>query len=215
MAAKYTSWKNVPIFEQTQLHTMMDEFGRETGFKFKVTNTSLLAMANANVLTQQDFGTWAVAHTSSANPGLKSMPWAQYGLTKDSYQQLATTYSTEYKKVTGQDIPASALTKAFLTSNLTGGGLLSGSQYSQQLMNDTAMQKQYGWIKYGLDFSAWTQQKLSMRGAMGRNINDAEAANILQYTKAASGASMSAIAHQTGQQSQAPASAGVGQSVAR
>jgi hypothetical protein len=214
VASKYKGWKNVPIFEQQQLHTMMDEFGRETGFQFKVSDKQLLAMANGNVLTQQDFGHWLTTQTR-AFPGLKSMPWAKYGLTKDSYQQLSTTYSTEYKKVTGQSIPAAALTKAFLTSNLTGGGLLSGSQYSQQLMNDTAMQKQYGWIKYGLDFSAWTQQKLAMRGAMGRNINDAEAANILQYTKAASGASMSAIAHQSGQQSQAPASAGVGQSVAR
>jgi hypothetical protein len=215
VASKYKGWKNVPVFEQQQLHTMMDEFGRETGYQFKVSDAQLLAMANGNVLTQQDFGAYAMKHLSGANPALKSMPWAQYGLTKDSYQQLATTYSTEYRKVTGQDIPASALTKAFLTSNLTGGGLLSGSQYSQQLMNDTAMQKQYGWIKYGLDFTAWTQQKLSMRGAMGRNINDAEAANILQYTKAATGSSMSAIAHQTGQQSQAPASAGVGGSVAR
>jgi hypothetical protein len=214
VASKYKGWKNVPIFEQQQLHAMMDEFGRETGFKFKVSDKQLLAMANGNVLTQQDFGAWAMKNLSHANPGLKSMPWAQYGLTKDSYQQLSTTYSTEYKKITGQDPSAAALTKAFLTSNLTGGGLLSGSQYGQQLMNDTAMQKQYGWIKYGLDFSAWTQQKLSMREAMGRNINDAEAANILQYTKAASGPNMGAIARQ-GQPGQAPVGAGVGGSMAR
>lgn len=209
----YNHWGDVPTYEQMQLQSYMDEFGRETGYQFPITNTFLLEMANAGVLTQQDFGNWAVGHLSGyMSKGLANMPWAQYGMTKDSYQQLATTYSTEYKKVTGQVIPPDQLTKAFLSANLAGGGLLSGAQYSQQLMNDAAIQKQYGWVKYGLDFAAWTQQKLSMRGAYGRDINDAEASTILQYNRQASGSNTNAIARQSGQQQNA---APVGGSIAR
>jgi len=211
----YKSWSDVPVFEQQQLQTMMDEFGHETGYQTKISKASLLKMANAGVLTQQDFGAAAMKAYGPTNASLRAMPWAQYGLTKDSYQQLATTYSTEYTKVTGQTIPAASLTKAFLTANLTGGGLLSGSQYSQQLMNDTAIQKQYGWVKYGLDFAAWTQQKLSMGSTYGRTINDAEASNILQYTKAAAGSNMGAVGRNSGQQVQPPAAAGVSGSMAR
>lgn len=214
MANKYKSWRNVPLYEQMQLRQYMDEFGRETGFQFKISDKQLLQMANGNVVSQVDFGVWAMAHLGSSNPGLKNMPWAKYGLMKDSYQQLATTYSTEYKKITGKDIPPDQLTKAFLTSNLAGGGLLSGSQYGQQLMNDAAVQKQFGWVKYGLDFTAWTQQKLSMRETFGRDINDAEASNLLQYTKATTGSNMSAVSH-AAQKAGAPASQGISGSVAR
>jgi hypothetical protein len=210
----YKDFGAIPLYEQMQLKSMMDEFGRETGYQFPISDTYLLEMANAGVLTQQDFGTWTTQHLSGyMAKGLANMPWAQYGLTKDSYQQLATTYSTEYKKVTGQDIPPSQLTKAFLSANLAGGGLLSGSQYSQQLMNDAAIQQQYGWVKYGLDFTAWTQQKLSLQGAFGRSIHDAEAATLLQYNKQAAGSNMSAIARAGGQQQ--PNAPPVGGSIAR
>jgi hypothetical protein len=80
-------------------------------------------------------------------------------------------------------------------------------------MNDQVLQKTYGLIRYGMDFNAWTQQKLSLQGSFGRSIQDAEASTILQYNKAAAGASVSAIARQAGQGSQAPVA--VGQSVTR
>ena len=128
----------------------------------------------------------------------------------------STTFGTDYKKVTGQDISPDALDQAFATPHAGGvaGALQTSGEYQQQLMNDAAIQKQFGWVKYGLDFSAWTQQKLSMRTAFGRDINDAEAATLLQYHKAASGPNMSAVARGQ-QQPEKPSAAGVAQSVAR
>jgi len=69
-------------------------------------------------------------------------------------------------------------------------------------------------VKYGMDFAAWTQQKLSLGTSFGRTINDSEAATILQYNKAAAGSNMAATAKQSTQQSQAQP-AGVGGSVVR
>src|SRR5260370_16277199 len=103
--------------------------------------------------------------------------------------------------------------KAFLPPPAAGGGIMTASQYAQRLMNDQAIQNTYGWVKYGLDFASWTQTKLGMRTAMGRDVNDSEAATVLQYNKAATGSSATATVKQTGQQAQQPA--GVGGSVVR
>jgi hypothetical protein len=212
----YTKWTGdpaegaVPPGEYNILESLMGEFQALVGYTIDVTNAELLDMANAGVMSLRDFGQWM---STKGSKGVASYPWAKYGLSKDEYASASNIYATEYKKVTGQELSPDALEAAFQNPRDPTGGLLSGAQYQQQLMNDAAIQKQYGWVKYGLDFSAWTQQKLSLRGAYGRDINDAEAATILQYNKAASGANMGAVARQ-GQQP-APASAGVGGSIAR
>lgn len=185
----------------------MGEWESLVGYSVEPTNAQLLAMANGGIQTLRDFGTY-MATQPNATTATNMMPWAKYGLTKDEYQSAAGTFGTEYKKITGQDISPDALQEAFKNPRDPTGGLLNVSQYAQQLMNDAAIQKQYGWVKYGMDFSAWTQQKLSLRTSFGRDINDAEAATILQYGKAASGSNMSATAKQSGQQSQQQALVG-------
>jgi hypothetical protein len=202
----------VPPGEYNMLETLMGEWEALTGYQFAPSDQSLLMMANMGAQTLADFGR-IMAGDPGAAKIYETMPWAKYGLSKDEYASASAIYSTTYKSLTGTDISPDALTQAFQNPRDPTGGLLSGSQYKQQLMNDAAIQKQYGWVKYGLDFSAWTQQKLSMRGAMGRDINDAEAATLLQYNKAATGATASVTAKQTGQQSQQPA--GISGSVVR
>jgi hypothetical protein len=191
----------------------MGEWESLVGYSVEPSTAQLLAMANGGIQTLRDFGQFMSTAPNGQAASLK-MPWAKYGLTKDEYSSAANTFGTEYKKITGQDIPPDALQAAFQNPRDPTGGLLNTSQYAQQLMNDAAIQKQFGWVKYGLDFSAWTQQKLSMRTAFGRDIRDSEAATILQYNRAASGPNMGAQARQQGQQ-QGAAPAGVGQSIAR
>ena len=190
----------------------MGEWESLVGYSVEPTNAQLLAMANGGIQTLRDFGTY-MATQPNATTATNMMPWAKYGLTKDEYQSAAGTFGTEYKKITGQDITKDALHQAFLSPPAAGGGIMTASQYAQQLMNDQSIQNTYGWVKYGLDYASWTQNKLSMRTAYGRDINDAEAATILQYGKAATGASAGVTAKQTGQQTQQPA--GVGGSVVR
>jgi hypothetical protein len=204
----------VPPGEYNVLESLMGEWESLVGYSVEPTTAQLLAMANAGIETLRDFGQF-MAGQPNAKIASQAMPWANYGLTKDEYQSAASTFGTEYKKITGQDISPEALQEAFRNPRDPTGGLLNVSQYAQQLMNDAAIQKQFGWVKYGLDFSAWTQQKLSLRGTFGRDINDAEAANILQYSKQAAGANMGAVARAAGQQQQAPSGAGVAQSLAR
>jgi hypothetical protein len=203
----------VPPGEYNVLESLMQEWESLVGYSVEPTTAQLLAMANGGVQTLKDFGKY-MSNQENAQSVAVSMPWANYGLTKNEYESASSIFGTEYKKVTGADISPEALQEAFKNPRDPTGGLLSGSQYQQQLMNDAAIQKQFGWVKYGMDFSAWTQQKLSMRTAYGRDINDAEASTMLQYHKAAAGPNMSAVARASGQQSK-ESPTGVGQSVAR
>lgn len=208
----------VPPGEYNVLESLIAEFEAITGYQAPLGNAELLELANANVMTLADLGKfverqWGQSWQAGGfNEVFATMPWAKYGLTKDEYISASSIYGTEYKKVTGSDISPEALAAAFSNPRDPTGGLLSGTQYQQQLMNDAAIQKHFGWVKYGLDFSSWTQTKLSMRGAIGRDINDAEAATILQYNKAATGATAAATARGPQQQREA---VGVGGSVVR
>jgi hypothetical protein len=208
----YKRWQDIPQPEWTFLTDAVNTFDQNSGLMLILSNAQILQMANAGVMDAVDFGEWVFNNMKGMTTQLAQVPWAEFGLNKDSYEQLATTYSTVYEKITGQQISAQALQQAFLTPNLAEGGLFSGSQYEQQLMNDAAIQKAFGWVKYGMNFAQWTQQKLELRTAFGRDVKDSEAATILQYDHASQGQNVAAIARQAGQ-GQAPV--GVGQSVVR
>lgn len=198
----------VPAGEYNVLEALMGEWEALTGYTIEPSDAMLLEMANGGIQTLGDFGGYMKGHVDTSH-----FPWANNGLTKDEYVSAATIYGTTYKEITGSEIPPEALEKAFQNPRDRTGGYLTASQYKNQLMNDAAIQKSYGWVKYGLDYSAWTQSKLQMHQAFGRDINDAEAATILQYHKAATGPNMSAVARQSGQQAKEPA--GISGSFAR
>jgi len=204
----------VPPGEYNVLEMLKGEYEALTGYTVEIPEWALLNMANYGIQTLAEVGQYMVQVRSfMAGKGVgvttaTEQPWADHGLTKDEYASASNIFATDYKKITGQDISPEALAAAFKNPRDPTGGLLTGTEYIQQLMNDTAIQKQFGWVKYGLDYSAWAQQKLSLRASFGRDINDAEAATILQYSKAASGSNMTATAKQGGQQAQQPLLAG-------
>lgn len=213
----YNTLADIPTAERNQLSTLRDEYERLTGYAFTVQDGWLVAFANQgqamNNLT--DFASQIWAQNLLPQDWKGTQPWLQFGMDHADYQSLATTFGSEYKKLTGQDIPPDQLTNAFQTSQRGAGGLLTGTEYAQQLMQDTTLQKQYGWIKYGLDYNQWTGQKLQMRQGFGRDIQDSEATSLLQYTHAAQGGGHEVRAASQGQQSKQPAAAGASQSVIR
>lgn len=206
----------IPPGEYNVLESNMAAWESMVGYSVEPTSAQLLDMANKGLMTVLDFGKY-MSTQPNAQAAVANMPWANYGLTKDEYAQAASLFGTTYKQVTGQDISPAALQEAFKNPRDPTGGLLTSSQYQQQLMNDTAIQNSFGWVKYGMNFTQWTQQKLAFQSSFGSTINDSQAATILQYTKAASGASASVVGRATPapQPQQSTAQAGVGGSVVR
>lgn len=210
----WATWKDVPLGEQLQLLAIKDAWEQASGYQYLVdTDVALLAMARDGVSTMAEMGKYMNTHTDGSI--ITRMPWAAYGLGRDQYQSLATTFGAEYKKVTGHDISAEALSKAFQSSQTGAGGLLTGSEYGQQLISDPEIQKTYGWVKYGLDYNQFQQQKLGMQQSFGQVLDDTQAIAQLTYFHASQGSdrSVHAQAAQGGQQKQA--TPGEGQSEIR
>lgn len=203
----FGTWKDVPTGYQNEIQSMVDLVEQNMGYAYPVGEKELLSMARTGVLNEADVGQWLVRHHSDIQ---QKYPWINYGLDKDTYQSYATTFSTEYKKITGQDIPADQMSAAFNSVKDRTGGILSGSEYAQQLQNDANIQKQFGWVRYGLDFNQFQQQKLQMRQAFGKDLTDQEGVVQLQYLHAG-GQSREVQGAQ--QQQRQPATAG--QSVVR
>jgi hypothetical protein len=213
---KWKTWNDVPVGERNTLENLTNVWQQSTGYKVPLSSKDLLAIANAGITSQHDMGQFMEGYQGGKfDKVLNTMPWAKYGLDKDSYAAMSTTFETTYKKITGATISESALQQAFANPKDLSGGLLDSSQYAQQLMNDTAIQSTYGWVKYGMDYATWTQQKLSLGTSFGRTINDSEAATLLQYNKAATGSTATAVARTAASTTGPPAGAGVGQSATR
>lgn len=210
----YGSLADLPAAMRSQLDDLRNQWEALTGFRATVQDWQLVEMANSaayqsgpaspiqvsighTIATLFDFGQYMKAHvnpTGDAYGALtigqdvyQNMPWAFYGLKPEEYASQATTFATEYKKVTGQDISASALGSAFDSMKDSTGGLLTGSEYAQRLMQDQNIQKTYGWVKYGYDYNQFQQQKIQMRSLFGRDLSDQEATTQLQYLHAAQG----------------------------
>lgn len=202
----------MPGGEQNLLLDLRNQFEYLIGYTKDIPNSVLLAMANAKVYTLRDFTSYAGDHNLI---DFKSFPWARYGLDKDEYTSASSIFASQYKEVTGQDIPQAALSEAFKNQRDASGRSLTGAQYRNQLMQDANIQKTYGWVKYGLDYSAWQAQKLSLRTGLGRDVQDSEAAAILQYDTQARGSNQAVVSRTPQSQQQTVGVQGVGQSVVR
>lgn len=216
----YAAWTNVPVGEQNSLDALKDTWEKNTGYTFVVPDWAMLNMASYGFSTIQEFGSFVTGQiapfvTGNANLNLL-MPWAQYGLTKDTYGALATSYGTEYQKLTGQTLDAAGLQKAFTSvKDPTGNNFLSASQYATQLQQDQNVQNTYGWVKYGLDYNQFQQHKASMAQAFGGTPTDAQGVQALQFWKQNASATAEVRAAPASQAKNAPATPGDAQSVIR
>jgi hypothetical protein len=135
------------------------------------------------------------ATVKAANPG------APYGLDYLSTQQRLLELSQTYQNLTGQ-LPSPEL----LNANINKAINLTGSEFQNVLLADPKMLETYGWLRYGLNFQQFQQQKLDMRGKFGTDLTDAQAVQQLQYLHAASGSGSSA--HGTATSQAQPSTAG-------
>ena len=169
---------------------------QDTGFRIPISTQDIVNMATTKILpgggqapavttTMFDIGQYmSDLMVIQGNHALQTeMPWGQWGLSEDAYRSMHADYATTYKQLTGQDIPDAALSSAFKD----GAGQWTAAQYEQSLKNSSSIQNQFGWIKYGLDYLGFQQEKLKMNPAFGHTLSDAEATSQLQAWHANAG----------------------------
>lgn len=211
------SLQDVPTGTRNLLDDLRLQFERLAGGRIVVNDDLLEAMAKEGnpITTLTQFGRWMAGTGHLDQNFMNGTPWLQYGMDADEYHSQATTFATEYKKITGQDIPPDQLSNAFNKLQDKTGGLLTGSEYAQYLTSDQNVQKAFGWVKFGMDYHQWQQQQLSYRQQFGREIQDSEAATILQYTHAAQGGNHEVAARVEGGGQEPKQQAGISGSVVR
>jgi hypothetical protein len=192
---QWGSWNDVPIGYQNELLDLKAQFEQLDGYNLDISNDSLFHMANHHVQSLLDFG-----QSVSRWAGLGDRPWAAYGLSQSQYQSTLNSYSTVWNQLTGGPLfvgsPGPDYANAIRVQTALQKGL-SSSDFQNQLIQDASMQQAYGWIKYGLNFQQFQQQKLSMQATFGATLTDAQGVQQLRYLHTAQGADVGARQQQT------------------
>src|SRR5215469_1834552 len=177
-----------------QIRNLVDQWEQLVGFSVEVPGWMIYEMADKQtsagyVTTLYDVGQYMLQHTSPGPYNLVWMdapfqPWAWYGMSAVEYQTKVESLNSSYLQLTGQNIPDDTL-KTVLSQHQ---GSMTGAQLQTWLLSQANIKNTYGWLKYGLDFQQFQQQKQQMITQFGHQLTDQEAVTQLQFLHSAQGA---------------------------
>lgn len=211
----------------SEITDLLNQWEALVGHTVTVPNWMVDEMANNNtvagfITSVYDVGRYMLAHTAPGPYNLVWMdaqyqPWAWYGMSVSEYDTKVQALSSTYEQLTGQAAPANDGHGNIIDQALSvNQGSMTGAQFQTFLLSQENIKNQFGWLKYGLDFQQFQQQKLQMRTQFGRDLTDQEAVAQLTYMHAAQGPNVSAAVTPTlTQVEKKAAQTGVGQSVVR
>lgn len=188
-----SNWNDFPVGYQNEIIDFLNQWNQLSGYQhvgtINVGNTALMAkIADHQPSSLSEFSRFLW----SAGAGDFNHPWAGVGLSQDQYNQKINDIQDNFQRLTGKTLDLT-LGNPASDMNLVWGWLsqgLTGSQVSDKLTQDATMQKQYGWLKYGLDFNQFQTQKLTMNALFGRTLSNEEAVTQLQYLHTNQGSDM-------------------------
>jgi hypothetical protein len=169
-------WKNIPQEYRNMLEDLSHQWEQLTGFRIPISHQAMLDMAQANVMTLSDFGAYMWGKMDANQQ--TGMPWAQYGLNADQFKGAVADYNSTYKELTGQSATPEILAQALKNQ-------YTGAEWRSYLMQDQNMLKTYGWLKFGLSYTQFQQNKTTMQLGLGKMPTDDQALKQLQYSQAA------------------------------
>lgn len=189
------------------------------GWQLDIPQWAIQDMAGQGLTTAFDIGQYLAGHVGTdgahfVKPDfLTNMPWMAYGMNAASYNQSLLSLNATWTQMTGQTkVPDQILSQTLSQYK----GQIAGAQFRDFLMTLDNIKNTYGWLRYGLDYQAFQQQKLQMRSQFGEQLTDQQAVVQLQYLHTAQGSNQSASAQPTfSQVEKRQAEVGVGQSEVR
>ncbi|MFI4977526.1 MAG: hypothetical protein ACHQC8_02440 [Solirubrobacterales bacterium] len=193
-----------------QLYDLQNQWELLSGYAQPITTDQLIAMATEHVAGMTEFSRYVWNNVlPSSTPGSKAwnakdaMPWLQFGMDPDTYHSRLSQIATDWQRYTGQVLNANdgGLGQDWVNKQL--GGVTPGLA-APSIVDDPALQKAFGWVKYGLTFRDYQLKKDQMDQAFGSTLTDAEAVTQLHYFQAAQGSAQTARAVQKQPGQQAP-----------
>lgn len=210
-----------------QIRDLVNQWEQLVGYTVTVPDWMVYEMADKQtsagwVTNMFTVGQYMKDHTAPGQYNLAWMDapfqqWAWYGMSATEYQAKLEAFDTVMRNMTGSASPQNAGQGDLIDRALKEHqGSMTGAQFQQWLLSQDSITKTYGWLKYGLDYNQFQQQKLQMRTAFGRDLTDQEATAQLQFWHAAQGPSASVgVVPTLSQQEKKQANQGVGQSEVR
>ena len=187
----------------SQIRDLVNQLEQLVGYTVSVPDWAIGEMADEpdRYETLYDVGQYMLGHTGGGGAyfvpeSFRNMPWGHFGMTLTEYDTHLAAFNSSFRQLTGVDASQDIITQALAQNQ----GRMSGPQFESWLLAQENIKQQYGWLRYGLDFQSFQQQKLQMRQGFGRDLTDAEAVAQLQYRHAAQGRDLTAVARPQSQQ---------------
>lgn len=111
------------------------------------------------------------------------MPWAVYGMNVSEWSAKLDAFGNVYGGLTGQGSDVGLFES--LLQQLHGQG--NEAEFRTLIQADPRIRDTYGWVKFGLDYQSFREQKDQMRLALGQDVDDKQAVLQLQYSHRAQG----------------------------
>jgi hypothetical protein len=208
----YPTWQDVPNYERNAIDALVNQWEQLVGFTVPVSDQIKADMASWEITSMYQMGQYMTTHTPDADMTAQALPWAQYGLTYDDMYSQFFSYSQTMMDLTGQpgDWGAFQKTLGDYKGHINFGAL------SDQYKQDPNLNKNYGWLRFGLDYNQFSVQKMQYEQTLGHTLSNDEAVTQLQYMHAGAGASQGVSQSPTlTQVEKRQAQTGIGQSVVR
>lgn len=162
-----------------QIRDLVNQWEQLAGYSVSVGDDMVSAMADAvqgfgQIVSLYDVGQWIHAHGQP----LDNFPWARYGMNVSEWTAKMGAFADAYGSLTGQGIDE-PMFEALLTKT---HGQASEGEFRTLISSDPRIRETYGWVKFGLDWQSFQQQKDQMRLMTGFELDDKQALLQLQYT---------------------------------
>lgn len=207
-----------------ELYDLMNQWEQISGFAQPITTDELIAMAKQHVVGMGEFARYVWNNflgggkSSTGDPHgqpfaqggagalsaiQQQMPWLQFGMDAETYHSRLSQLASDWQRYTGEVLNPTdgSLGQQWVEAQL--GGVTPGLA-APSIVDDPAIQKAFGWVRYGLTYRDFSLKKEQMSDAFGTQLTNDQAVTQLHYFHAAQGAASQARAtqRQAGQQAQ-------------
>lgn len=204
-----------PQAELDQIKNLVNQWLPLVGFSVVVGPNIIQMLADARVQTLYDLGQWMFTHGQSQIGQIDSglYPWAHYGMNNTEYHAKLIGWGTVFGELTGNTLPPPQFLERAMS---IGQGQMTEGEFRNWILTQPDFMNMYPWLKFGLDFQQFQQQKTQWQLQFGNQLTDQQAITQLQYLHTNQGKDMAvAVTPTFSQQEKKQANTGASQSEVR
>lgn len=146
----------------TQSLNYATSFANATGWQYFPKAMNVINMIKQGPMTQEEaFQYFAKFMPAKARA---AMPWVNAGMDKSTYTDQLQTYNEAMNTLTGTTFAASGLPSSIITNAMQNNW--SMTRFEQEIQNNAAAQKSFGWLSHGLTYQQFTQSITANKAAL-------------------------------------------------